>query len=120
MKYMLLTFSFLFLSLGSFAQYGKLERIGEFDSLYVLRTQPEVLKQLRNTKQKININKAEYIASIERQLEMARVGYQTKRLPVINVQSFLNAIKYLENNGVDVNYYVTEYFFYYPKSGSRN
>ena len=117
---MLLTLTFLFLSLGSFAQYGKLERIDEFDSLYVLRTHPEVLKQLRNTKQKININKAEYIASIERQLEMARVGYQTKRLPVINVQSFLNAIKYLENNGVDVNYYVTEYFFYYPKSGSRN
>ncbi|WP_207533004.1 hypothetical protein [Desertivirga arenae] len=115
MKQVVLLSIFLFFVTGAFAQYGKLEPLdASKETIFVLRTPESTLKRLQDTTDKVSRRKAEFIENTEHQLEIARQGFLAMKLPTINVQSFLNAIKYLENHGVDVNYYVQEYFYYYP------
>jgi len=111
-----LTF-FLFFGLGAFAQYGKLEPLDNTNNknFYVLRTSPDSINKLIKSTDKVQRAKGQYIDVIENQLERARQGYLSLRLPTIDVQVILKAIKYLEDKGVDVNYYIEEYFFYYPR-----
>lgn len=105
----------IFFGNSVFAQYGKLEPLDpNKETIFVLRTPQPTLKKLQDTTDKVSRRKAEFIENIEYQLESARQGFLAMKLPTVNVQSFLNGIKYLENNGVDVNYYVQEYFYYYP------
>jgi len=115
MRKFTLLFLFLFIGFGAFAQYGKLEKLSpNNESIYVLRTPDDVINKLQDTTDKVSKRKAQYITNVEQQLESARQGFLSLRLPAIDVQSFLSSIKYLESKGVDISYYVQEYFYYYP------
>ncbi|WP_207420409.1 hypothetical protein [Desertivirga brevis] len=121
MKQLTLLSFLLFFVNCAFAQYGKLEPLDpNKESIFVLRTPKPTLEKLQDTTDKVSRRKAEFIENIEYQLESARQGFLAMKLPTINLQSFLNRIKYLESHGVDVNYYVQEYFYYFPnRANSR-
>ncbi|WP_207426126.1 hypothetical protein [Pedobacter sp. SYSU D00535] len=119
MKSVFLLVGFLFLSVASFAQYGRLQRLSTSDTTLVLRTPEETISKLKEQGDKKTRRVGNCIESVERQLDFVRSGFTTNQLPTMNVQSFLNCIKYLEANGIDVNYYVQEYFYYFPQRGSK-
>ena len=115
--FVLLLFS-LSLSGSCFAQYGRLEPMEPGHSLWVLRTPAATTDSLRKTGDKMSKKTALCIELVERQLNLVRNGFSLNRIPTMNIQSFISEIKFLESRGVDVSYYLTEYFFYFPKKGS--
>lgn len=100
---------------GALAQYGRLEPIRPGDSVFVMRTPVETIKKLATSTDKNIKKKALTIQRTEKNLEFMRNGYLLNRLPTPNISSFLNDVRFLQSNGVDPNYYVQEFFLYYPR-----
>jgi len=115
MRAFLLLFALLGFSKISYAQYGRLEPLGGLDSVYVLRTPKEILKQLATSNDVKKKRQAQLIDAVERQLEYVRGAFLIKRIPEINVRAFTANIENLEKSGVNTSNYLQEYFVYYPK-----
>lgn len=121
MKQFFLSVLFIFLLQGAFAQYGRLESLdpNNPNETSVLRTHQDTIKRLLKSSNKIEKKKGTYIERLEKELDLARYSYLSKRITYIDVNFFLKAIDFLEKNGVAANYYVAEYFVYFPKKYTK-
>ena len=121
MKQFFLSAIFFFLYQGVFAQYGRLEPLdpNNINETSVLRTHQDTIKRLLKSADKIEKKKGAFIERLEKDLDLARYSYLAKRISYIDVNFFLKAVDFLEKNGVAANYYVEEYFVYFPKKYTK-
>ncbi|MBC7912863.1 MAG: hypothetical protein H7Y07_01960 [Pyrinomonadaceae bacterium] len=118
MKRIFLILLFFGTSYSGFAQYGRLEPLISNDTTYmVLRTPKETLQKFSENADKGIRKIGSQIESVERQLEISRANFIANRTLSADMYNFLIKLKFLEGEGINVDYYVREILLYSATKG---